>query len=52
MNRPRFWKEITIVLCAKVVLMTCLYLAFFSPSHRTVTDEATVTARLLGADHR
>jgi hypothetical protein len=52
MKRPHLWRDIAVVLAAKVVLLTCLYLAFFSPSHRIVADPAAVTARLLGSDHR
>jgi hypothetical protein len=52
MNRPHLWKDIAVVLAAKVVLLTGLYVAFFSPSHRVVADTAAVSARLLGSDHR
>jgi hypothetical protein len=52
MKRPVLWKEIVAVLAIKVVLLTCLYVAFFSPSHRTVADPDAVSARLFGTDHR
>jgi hypothetical protein len=52
MKRPRLWREITAVLAIKVVLLACLFFAFFSPSHRTVVNRAAVSDRLLGADHR
>jgi archaellum component FlaF (FlaF/FlaG flagellin family) len=52
MKRPNLWKDIAIVLAAKLVLLTCLYVAFFSPSHRIVADTAAVSDRLLGTDHR
>jgi hypothetical protein len=52
MKRPILWKDIVAVLTIKVVLLTCLYVAFFSPSHRTVADTAAVSDRLLGTDHR
>jgi hypothetical protein len=52
MKRPILWKDIVAVLTIKVILLTCLYVAFFSPSHRIVADTAAVSARLLGADHR
>lgn len=52
MKRPRFWQDIAIVLAAKFVLLTCLYVAFFGPAHRVQTDAAAVSARLLGSDHR
>jgi len=52
MKRPRLGREIATVLAIKVVLLTGLFFAFFSPSHRTVADPAAVSAHLLGADHR
>lgn len=52
MKRPTLWKDIAVVMAAKVVLLACLYFAFFSPSHRTVADSAAVSAKLLGTDHR
>jgi hypothetical protein len=52
MKRPILWKDIVTVLTIKAVLLTCLYVAFFSPSHRIVADPAAVSARLLGTDHR
>jgi hypothetical protein len=52
MKRPRLWQDIAIVLAAKLVLLTCLYFAFFGPSHRPVADSATVSARLLDSGHR
>lgn len=52
MKRPHLWKDIAVVLTAKVVLLTCLYFAFFSPSHRIVVNSAAVSDRLLGSDHR
>jgi hypothetical protein len=45
---PHFWRDIVVVLAAKLVLLTCLYVAFFSPSHRPPADTAAVTARLIG----
>jgi hypothetical protein len=52
MKRSLLWKDIVAVLTIKAILLTCLYVAFFSPSHRTVADTAAVSARLLGTDHR
>lgn len=52
MKRSKLWKEIAAVLAVKLVLLAGLFFAFFSPSHRTATDPATVSARLLDADHR
>ena len=34
----------------KAVMLTCLYLLFFGPSHRPPADSAAVTARVLGPD--
>ncbi len=52
MKRPHLWKDIAVVLTAKAVLLTCLYVAFFSPSHRVVVNAAAVSAQLLGTEHR
>ena len=52
MKRPRLWRDIAIVLAAKLVLLTGLYAAFFSPSHRPAADTAAVSARLLDSGHR
>jgi hypothetical protein len=52
MKRPILWKDIVTVLAIKLVLLICLYVAFFSPSHRTVADADAVSAHLLGTDHR
>lgn len=48
----QFWRDIAVVLAAKLVLLTCLYFAFFSPSHRPLADSAAVSARLLDSAHR
>ena len=32
--RPLPWREITILLAAKVAALSCLYFLFFDPSHR------------------
>jgi hypothetical protein len=48
MKRARLWRDIAVVLTAKLVLLTCLYFAFFSPSHRPAADSAAVSERLLG----
>jgi hypothetical protein len=48
MKRPHLWRDIAVVLAAKFVLMTCLYVAFFSPPHRPAVDSAAVSERLLG----
>ncbi|GAA0527801.1 hypothetical protein FHS83_002227 [Rhizomicrobium palustre] len=52
MSRPLLWKEIVALLAVKVVLLTCLFMAFFSPSHRPAHDTAAVTDRLIGTDNR
>lgn len=46
-----YWREIAVVLAAKLVLLTCLYIAFFGPSHRVHADAQTVAARILGSEH-
>jgi hypothetical protein len=48
MKRPRLWRDIAVVLAAKLVLLTCLYVAFFAPSHRPPADTAAVTEHMLG----
>lgn len=50
MTQPvsHLWRDIAVVLAAKMVLLTCLYFAFFTPSHRPAADAAAVSARLVG----
>jgi hypothetical protein len=45
--RPALGREIAVVLAAKLVLLTCLYFAFFAPSQRPASDSAAVAAKLL-----
>ncbi|MDE2181591.1 MAG: hypothetical protein KGJ78_01080 [Alphaproteobacteria bacterium] len=45
------WREIAVVLTAKLILLTGLYIAFFSPSHRPNADTGAVYARLVGPAH-
>lgn len=52
MKRPHIRNDIVAVLALKLVLLTCLYMAFFSPSHRPAHDTVAVTNRLLGTDNR
>ena len=52
MKRAILWKDIAVVLAMKLVLLLCLYFAFFGPAHRVVANTATVSDRLLGTDHR
>jgi len=52
MARPHLGREIAIVLTVKLILLTCLYVAFFGPSHRPAADAAAVSARLLSNDNR
>ena len=52
MKRPHLWRDIVIVLTVKLILLTCLYVAFFGPSHRPDTDAAAVSAKLLNNDLR
>ena len=50
-RRPLLWREIAILLGAKLVALSCLYFLFFGPSHRPLADAAAVSARLLGLSH-
>jgi len=50
-RRPRYWREIAILLVAKLLALTCLYFLFFGPSHRPLADSAAVSAHILGASH-
>jgi hypothetical protein len=52
MKRAHLWRDIAIVLSAKLILLTCLYVAFFGPSHRPAADATAVSDRLLNNDHR
>jgi len=47
-GRRLYWRDITVLLAAKVVMLTCLYLLFFGPSHCPPADSAAVAARVLG----
>ncbi|MBU6297882.1 MAG: hypothetical protein KGJ79_12930 [Alphaproteobacteria bacterium] len=51
-RRPHFWRDIAILLAAKLVMLTSLYFLFFGPSHRPLADSAAVSARILGFNHR
>jgi len=51
-GRLHLWQDIALALAAKLVLLTCLYAAFFGPSHRPPADAAAVSARLLDIHHR
>jgi hypothetical protein len=46
------WREIAILLAAKLVALTCLYFLFFGPSHRPLADAGAVSARILDSNHR
>ena len=50
-RRPLLWREIAILLGAKLLALTCLYFLFFAPSHRPLADAAAVSARILGLSH-
>lgn len=52
MKRFTLWQDIALVLAAKLILLSCLYFAFFGPSHRPHADSAAVSARLLDSGHR
>ena len=51
-RRPHYWREIAILLAAKLLALTCLYFLFFGPSHRPLADSAAVSARILDSQHR
>ena len=51
-RRPLLRREIAILLAAKLLALTCLYLLFFSPSHRPLADSAAVSAQILSTHHR
>ncbi len=51
-RRPHFWRDITILLAAKLVMLTALYFLFFGPSQRPLADSAAVSAQILGSNHR
>ena len=48
--KARLPVEIGLLLAAKLVALTVLYYAFFSPAHRTVTDTGAVAARVLSSN--
>jgi hypothetical protein len=50
-RRPLLWREIAILLAAKLLALSCLYVLFFGPSHRPLADAAAVSARILGLPH-
>ena len=50
-RRPHIWREIAILLGAKLLALSCLYFLFFGPSHRPLADAAAVSARILGLSH-
>ena len=50
-RRPHLWREIAILLGAKLLALSCLYFLFFGPSHRPLADAAAVSARILGLPH-
>jgi hypothetical protein len=49
-RRRLYWRDIAAILAVKLVMLTCLYLLFFGPSHRPPADSAAVAARVLGPD--
>ncbi|MGA7674603.1 MAG: cytochrome oxidase putative small subunit CydP [Rhizomicrobium sp.] len=51
-RRPLLWREIAILLSAKLVALACLYFLFFGPSHRPLVDTVAVSAQILGFHHR
>ena len=49
-HRRLYWRDIAVLLAAKLVMLTCLYLLFFGPSHRPPADSTAVAARVLGSE--
>jgi hypothetical protein len=47
--KTRLPVEIGLLLTAKLVALTVLYLAFFSPAHRIHADSGAVAERILNA---
>ncbi|HTT99691.1 MAG TPA: hypothetical protein VMF58_16705 [Rhizomicrobium sp.] len=50
MPRKQLSVEIALLLCAKLVALTALYFAFFSPSHRITADAPTTSTHVLGTN--
>ncbi|HVZ92106.1 MAG TPA: hypothetical protein VG843_10680 [Rhizomicrobium sp.] len=50
MRKPRLSVEIAALLALKLLALTGLYFAFFSPSHQSRTDAPAVEHRLLSSD--
>ncbi len=42
-----YWREITAVLCLKVIGLTALYFLFFSPAHQMVPTQQDVAHHLI-----
>ncbi len=51
LRKPLLWREIALLLAAKVLALTCLYLLFFGPPHRPLVDTQAVSAQVLGRAH-
>jgi hypothetical protein len=50
MTKTRLPFEIGLLLVAKLVALTVLYYAFFSPAHQSVADTGAVAARVLSSN--
>jgi hypothetical protein len=48
-NRFLYWREITAVLCLKVIGLTVLYVLFFSPAHQLVPTQQDVAHHLINS---
>ncbi|MGP8231582.1 MAG: cytochrome oxidase putative small subunit CydP [Methylovirgula sp.] len=46
-GRFTYWREITAVLCLKVIGLTVLYFLFFSPAHQMVPTQQDVAHHLI-----
>jgi hypothetical protein len=49
MFKHRLAREVGLLLALKLLLLSGLYFAFFSPAHRVQAGDAQVAARLLSA---
>ena len=49
MFKHRLAREVVLLVALKLLLLSGLYFAFFSPAHRVQTGDAQVATRLLSA---
>jgi hypothetical protein len=50
MPKVRLSVEIAILLTAKLAVLTLIYFAFFSPSHRVIADAPATSKQILGTN--